>query len=782
MSRRSIVLATAIAIGAGAATGWAQAADEFVRRARDIAARIAGDDAERSKQALTDLGALSVAFVQAAENASLAGGRGREELRQAYSAIAKPLEDLRRKNEATIEDGERRIIEADGDLEAYYDSAAYQQSQYVAANVRYYLNWLHYYGATLHDGDRRRALLRDARDGFSAFAGGDPNSELTVESVLGRGLCALDLGDLKTAVADLTAVSRSPHASPERKRKAQMSLLEAHVQAGNTAGALKQSEELLAGGEPSEANWVRYMRLRALLDGAKRGGAEVGTWRAEAVALMDRLRRAGGAWEQRIAALAQEAFADADAWKSSAQTPFARWELAKLYVQKQDYSSAAPLLAEVVASTDASLAKHKPRAHYFLGLAHFRAGDFAAALAELSDGLAESDLSDAADRSDRAYLIFKAREALTAAAGEDADLAPLAAAAAALVRSYPDHAAAFEARFRLAELAQREGAFAEAIDLYAEVKGDPAVELQAAFAIAQCRFELLRLSGDADERERLLAAVGADLDAFETRRVAVPAKGSGPELEAVGAKAAVMRAVQRKLQNPPDHAGVGTALDEFEERYPSQRELLPQVVRMRLEAAREAGDFAMGLQQAEAHAALLLADLGTNAIEDLAGSFIRAGARRAGEGNRAASDTAQAVAAALYAPIVGQGDAPARTQLTLARLRENAGRLDEAAALYAAVLEASAVSTTALRGLARIAEARERYDDALGYWVKLGAAGKPGDLPWYESHYEQARVYDARGDAASSCKLLGGLRAAMPGLQDAVLREKLNALYERVCG
>jgi len=232
----------------------------------------------------------------------------------------------------------------------------------------------------------------------------------------------------------------------------------------------------------------------------------------------------------------------------------------------------------------------------------------------------------------------------------------------------------------------------------------------------------------------------------------------------------------------PDHAGLIAALDGFEDDFPNHQELIPQMVRMRLEAWRDGGNFEAAVADAESHAALLLADLGAAATEDLAGSFIRAGARSAGQGDRAASDHAQRVAAALYAALAAEPGTGARTKLTLARLRENAGRIDEAETLYEAILADGAVSTTALRGLARIAEARGQTDEALVRWERLGDVVQPGDLPWFESHYERARVLVERGDGRDACRLLGGLRAAMPGLQDADLRERLNELHGRACG
>jgi len=785
------VIGVLLVVLATGTTALAQNPGEIAQRARALAAGAGSIDSDVQTKAIADLGKLSVAFMQAADAATLRGGSGSDELRAAYEAIHAPLARVQSVNAESMEAGVRKVIEADGDLEALYDSPAYLQSQQVGASALYYLNWLRYYGARLQSGDARKRLLGQARDGFAEFAG-DPSSELGVESLLGRGLCELDLGDLRAATEDLSAVSKAANASAERKQKARLSLLEAHVRAGNAKAALRQSDELLQDGNAEAANWVRFMRLRALVDAAAKGGAEAPGYRSEALVLMDRLRRAGGGWDQQVAALAQSAFADADAWKASASTPFAKWELAKLYVQKRDYEGATPLLEAVLASDDKTLAAHRGQAHYFLGLARFKAGDYAGAVASLAAAAEGSDGSDgsvgsvrlqASDKADAAYLLFKAHEALATAAGAEADLAPLEAAARALVASHPKHAAAFEARFRIAELSQLRGEFAAAIALYAEVKGDPAFELQAAFATAQCRFELYKLAATADERATVLAAVGADLDAFAARIAKTSAKdGASLPLEAMGAKAAVMRAVARKLQAEPDHAGVVAALDDFEAQYPGQAELLAQVARLRLEALRELGEFAAARAVVEGHGDALLAELGAAAMEEIAVTFIRAGARRSGEGDKSANEAAQRVALAVYERLGGADEVGTRTKLTLARLHENTGDLDAAAALYGEALAGEKVSLAALRGLARIAEAQQRLDDALGYWRRLGEAARPGDLPWYESSYEQARVTELRGDKAAACEILEKLRPAMPGLGDQDLRAKLTEIYDRACG
>ena len=169
--------------------------------------------------------------------------------------------------------------------------------------------------------------------------------ELLVESLLGRGLCHLELGNTEFAVHDLQAVMSDPQASPERKAKARLALLDAYARSGNVTEVLKLSDQMLGSGGRAEDNLVRFIRARALLEAAKKAsGADAARYRQQAMTALDQLRRAGGGWEEKAAALAASSIDNPAQFAANANSPFAKWELAKLLVQKGDYKQATPLL------------------------------------------------------------------------------------------------------------------------------------------------------------------------------------------------------------------------------------------------------------------------------------------------------------------------------------------------------------------------------------------------------------------------------------------------------
>ncbi len=764
----------------------AQAQQIAAERARLASGGAAGAAAE---QALIErLGPLVLAFIDESDRAARAGTeeQARDALRPAFESVREPLEAIYAGRSGLLERQARAVMDADGDLEALYETPEWQQSQAIAARALYYLNWLNFYGARLYEGQRRRALLEAAERGFSEFAVGERGSELLTESILGRGLCYLELGNHEWAARDFRLVIDEPHVSVERKAKARLALLESYALGGTPQDALRYSEALLRTGEvpPEDAALVRFYRLRALFDALKQAsGREAEGYRHEAAALMEQLRAAGKGWTDRVDALFAARVEDPAQWIGQARTARAKWSLARSMLEKGDSRGAAPLLTELLASEAADVKPYRAEANYWLGVAHFKAGEYEAAAQRLDAALADAKPEFAAEA---AYLRFKALEALMAQPATTATTgARYAAAMEDFLRAHPEHPFAHEARYRLGEHRQAQGDFQAAIAEYAQVHGDPGFELRARFGTLQCQFELLRDRQEPPARAALLADIGRGLERFWQEVRALQDKKDRAELPLAdfSAKATLLQAVYLSLRRTDADAEVAALLADFARRFPEQRELLPQAVRLRLAALRQLGQFGEAEREVTQHAAALRDDPRRAAIEPLAGSFVKAGAQRKREGDTTAGQAAERVALQLY-EILSEADGGTddKRQLTVARLYEATGNLDGAATLYEQILDVHGTSLAALSGLARIAEVRGDYGAALRYWERFTTIAPPGNAPWFQGQYEQARLVLAAGDAKRSCAILTALRPAMPGLADAELRRQLGALHQQACG
>jgi len=765
----------------GVATASALSTGEIAARARAIPG--ASGDAAAEQRSVGQLGELVLEFIEQSDDAARAGSEAarRAELRAAFEAIDKPLESIYVSRSSGLEAMARSIMDQDGDLEALYESAEFKQSQSVAAAALYYRNWLDYYGARLYDGARKKQLLEAAEKGFSEFSGGDQPGELKTESLLGRGLCALELGDEESALRDFQLVIDADTASPERKVKARLAMLDAYSRAGRTQDALRFSDQILRGGgvPAADATLVRFVRLETLFDAAEQAkGADAERYRREASTLMDSLRAAGKGWADKVDALMVARVDDPRAWAGKTDSPRVQWELARLMLVKNDYAGATPLLQQLIASPDADAKPLQPEAHYWLGVAQFKNDDFAAAAAEFDAALASSGEWAGEAR----YLRFKALESLMAQPQADPALAErYRAALREFLEQNPDHAFAYEARYRLGEYLQSSGDFPAAIDEYARVKGDPAYVLRARFGTLQSRFELLKGDADPPARVARLKAIGEDLDAVDSQARALQAeKAAGLALPEIEAKATLLRAVYVSLTSDKGDEQVVVLLADFGSRFPEQKELLPQAVRLRLGALLALGRFDEAERAVAENAEALKTEGRTDQLAGLASGFRQAAARRKNQGDAAGEAAAARTALALYAIVPEGGDA--KQQMETAQLKEATGDLAAAAAIYRAMIAADPNAMLALRSLARVTEAQGHNAEAQALWADYAKKSRPGDLGWFQGEYQQARLQFAAGDAKGACARLSELKPAMPALSDDDLRRDLGALYAKACG
>lgn len=776
------ILVASPARGATPAELQQQAQQAAADRARAL--REGALDAAAEGRLIARLGQLALAFIDLSDRVARAGAERGDGLKPAFEAIYEPLHAVYAGRNDFLERRSRAVMEADGDLEALYETRDWREAQTLAAQALYYLNWLSFYGARLCDGARRRELLESAERGFSEFVTGAPRKDLLTESTLGRGLCHLELGNTEWAVRDFKAVLDEPTTSRERKEKARLALLDAFGRGGKRKEALRYSQELLADDalDPADAAAVRFVRLQTLFDAMKEAApADAERYRREVGPLMDAVRRSGKAWADKVDALLITRVDNPAQWIGKVDTPAAKFELAKLFLQKNDDAHAIPLIEELAESADGAARAFRSEANYLLGVARFKAGDYPAAATRFDVALAAPQPAFAADA---AYLRFKALEAQMAKQATESLAARYVAALRDLLDRHPEHAQAAEARYRLGEYLQGQGDFAGAIDAYARVSGDPGFEFRSRFGTLQSEFEQLKSPLDPPARAALLARIGDELDALETAARGIDQskdRGDLPLAE-FRAKATVMRAVYLSLRSSDAAPEMLEVLNGFEQHYPSQRDLFAQVARLRLGAYQRLDRFVDAAREVSARGAVLRADAKSEPLEKLAAGFAKAAARVKAAGKTEDADAAERVALALYELLDAQGDVSAdKTKLTMGRLYESRDDFERAEAVYREVLEQRPDSLAALRGLAHVMEGRRDAAAAFDYWKRYTAATRPGDPSWYEGHYEQARLALARGDRKSACAILERLKPAMAGLGDADRRRQLVDLYKQVC-
>jgi tetratricopeptide (TPR) repeat protein len=502
------------------------------------------------------------------------------------------------------------------------------------------------------------------------------------------------------------------------------------------------------------------------------GGGDRAAQRTEASALLAELQAQGGPWGGRANAIVKAGLDNPKIWagpkaKAPEPPPPSEWDVTRQLAAAGKFKEVIPRLEKILASQDEEDRKAQHEARYLLGVAKFRTGDTAGAIPILEQVLASKE--SGGFRDDAAYLLFKAHEAIYAASPTPEHLAPFEHAITTLVTEFPKHKAAPEARFRLGEIRQKQERYKDAIAQFAEVKGDPAFEVRAAFASAQCSVRMLEQTPEGQKPDPATRQqADASLDRFFglVHGHEASAFGDAPVNDLTG-QASLMRAYLAALTEPPDYEHALEWLAGFEEKYPKLADQEPQVVKLRLAGLVRLGRLPESETEANRPA---VATLDPAFLDDLATRLLTTAARLDATGKKDEAAAGKRAALRLSTRALASKDAANLNPVVRRRLRSTAAALSEengdraaALALYREILADEPDVVSARAGAARILEADGKGAEARALWDEVAAApaGKPG---WLEAHYQSARLSVAAGDAARACTTL---KEVPPGMLNA---------------
>jgi len=639
----------------------------------------------------------------------------------------------------------QEVMDRDGDLEELYRTSRWREPEIMSLVATYHLAWIRYQGAQLTgEAARRKDLLQKAVRGFSQFLLVNEVPEIYAESLYGRGLAFLDLGETSKAVEDLEAATQA--GAPAVAAKARAAVEEARRRAGGkTAPSENEPEQLLA-------------RLGELTPRAAAGDASV---EKDAMALARGLAARGGPWPARVeSVLLEKLGADVPAHVRSS------WGLAllaQLAIDRGRCADVAPLAEASAAVNDAGRTRQRPELLFLDAGCRLNAGRSREAVAEFATLLGE--FPDAPRAREAAYYRFRALDVARAAdptlGGEYEE------ALATFLSRYPRADGAAEARYLLAELHRSRADCARAETEYAQVPAGP-FAARAHLGVLECRVAALGGGKAPPERRREV------LDALRTFSRDTSARAAD---QALVARAALLGAAVAAGATPPDHPTALALLDGFETRYPEARDLHFRALELRLTArvgARQLdgveGDLARYLAEAPGgpDRRRTLAHLG----RELAAEAERAGTERGAP--------ATALARRVYETLARETGDPG-DRLSLAELTLRAGDAPGARRLYDETLKADPTSAEALRGAARAAAAAGERDAALAYWRRALEASPPGGTAWYEARLAEVALLAQDGRRTQACELIRTSRGHATSAGADSLEARLRGMEPEVC-
>lgn len=798
--RRRVVIGFFLPLFAGlllSSVGEAATVAELAAQARQAQARVRelksqGWGVDEKQRVIQLLGPMALSFLSASDLAQAASTQ-RGQVRELYETLSNPLDDIYDGSIARLESLSKAVMDRDGDLEALYETKEWKDAQLVASQSLYFLNWLHYVGAFVSEGQARKKLLEEASKGFSEFAVGEHNSQLKRESLFGRALCEKELRQFDWATRDFELLLKDSTLPADMERKVRTAMAE--VRTRSARGERGDSERTESAADAQARALLQ--RAHTLLDSRKKATGDTRLKQLlEAAALLDEVRKQGGAWKEKAEALANSEITEQDAMVIDEQkNPFPQWGQARELLQKSEFAKAVPFLREVVASGDPKAVMHHRDAQYYLGVGLFQLKDYRESMTQLNKFLTADGVPPQFG-AEATYLRFKAAEALYAKEPTPDNSKLYADTIKEFIRRYPEHKSIFEAYFRLGEYNQKQEHYLAAVEAYQKVSGDPAFRVRADFATLQSYFSLLdaldeKRDGIGISEKDLRQRIATSLQAFWKNSAELektnPATAKQVPLQDYRGKVTVMNAAFLSKDVDSKAAALVSLLQDFEKKYPEQQDAFAKVARIRLVALEKAGRFADLEKEADNIFTRFNPDeqkeLLTGLSKVLPGDIKKLERKNDKESTLAAKRTL----ARLYADRLQRGEAfaedesPTQFKYELAQLYLDVKEYDKAAPLYQE-LQQSAYSLVSLAGLAQIAAVKGDQHQAITYWQEMLKGTQAGDPLWFRGTFEVAQLNATLGNTEQACKTVAGARAMLGRLGEQGLKKKIQDLGTQTCG
>jgi tetratricopeptide (TPR) repeat protein len=636
------------------------------------------------------------------------------------------------------------VIRADGDLQELYRSPRWREPEVQSYVVAYHLAWVRYQAAQLvSDAAQKKSLLSKAVDGFSQFAEMEEVPDVYAESLYGRGLAYMDLGNFAKARDDLKAAASKSRTAAKAKV------------------ALAELERRESGKPEPPPQDTDAMLLGKLSDGLPNAAEKPGADK-EITELARGLAARGGDWPARVQGVITQKLGDGT--PAGVRSSYGLFLLGQLAVDRGRCADVPALATAGAAVKDSGRARWRPELLFLAGGCLLNAKKQAEAAPVLGELV--RDFPDSPRAPEAAYLRFRALDVARAAEphGGAAGAAFEEALTTYLTR-YPKADGVAEARYLLGDLYRSEGDCAKASTELAKVPAG-AYASRARFGVLECRAGTLSDKTSPEDR----AALAKDLRAFVA---ATPAKGDDAPMVA---RAALMGAFVAASTTPPDRETTVALLSGFEQKYPAARDLFPRVVELRLQARVVLGQLDDAGHDLDTY-------LATPADPDRRKTLARLGrelADRARQGDPAARQQAVALAQKVYAVLARDGG-DERDSIQLADLMLAAGDPAGARKQYDQVLAKNDGSAEALRGAARAAAAAGDTAGALGYWRRVVEGSAPGGTAWYEARIEQVTLLAGDGRRDDACQLLRSSHGRSTTAGGDALAARLRAMEPEVC-
>jgi hypothetical protein len=785
------IVALATASGRAAAQSLSALNAELSQLSPRVSAAISGSDYAEAGEVVGRLDQAEANFAKIAEGlradkSSLAGTYERLEqmLDRMYTAFKQKKEDC--------------IAQVDS------TQCDYDQPEQISLRALYPLSWLRYQGSFIYASQpsMARRLLNQAIDGFTESTVVIVAPDLIRENLLGRAFCERELGkfdksEYEKAIADFKAIMKDGSGT-KQYRAAQQGLATTYAAMGKMVEAARMSGQLAEGAYGSQREGMEMLRLQNLLkaEAAASDPDKRAAYHQEALDFMREKQGDRDSWAVVLAAVARNVREPIAEFGRSSD-PFEKWLLANVLYSKKEYSEAAKYFVQAARSG------RYPKGYKFAADIYYSQGRHEA-VQELVDEIARQPGNP--DAQWASYMRFKlAHYQWQQGGGKNTQLEQRwAAAARDYLKSYPRGQYAYEPRFRLAEVEQRNKQYLQAAQDYGQVAGNADYEFHARFNAAECYYlalvEAVNAQNVKDHKKTAESIANVEQLRKATKAALQTAIGAAPAAERrapseraglrdLRGRAIYMLANLLEREHKVDYPRVATLLAGYEEQYPRMEERFNEIAGWRVRALDELGRYPELERDVRAIVERNRNDVGAaDFMKEIGLGFWKNAASKGASGDLAGAQAdikLTAIAYSYFEDQVQAGRIPAKnltgTLSILGKAYIGVNDVPKAEAIFSQVVKADPGSPDANAGLARIAQAKKDYKNAVELWTRVESVAAESDDVWYEAKYNVAKIYADQGNITGACNKLAVTRSEHPSLGTPQMKAQWDALQRQFC-
>ena len=688
------------------------------------------------------------------------------------------------------------------DTTAFFNSAEWQQLQYIISLSSYWLSWNTYYWCTFFADEENclTKLLPEAVKGFSRSFIDFREESIITRSLFGRALCYKQMQEYNKAIKDIDSVMKRITPDDDLYFRTGYEKILISYLSGNFESALIQinnlqetmAEKKTAADFNTGISKLRIKTNLALLNKTEKKDKK--KLKDLYYNILNELKKLAETDDNESGELYEFVKDNIDLFASlsdSRLSPVGSLAVADFHFNNKKYEKAIAGYKNLYQANNELIKKRVDDLYFRMGYAYCQLGDWNKAIKTFKTFFEKHPSSDLCDKSACTYY-FAASNSYK----EDPTKKTYHTYIKAL-KIYLEHCSAqedkSEAHFQLGKYYLEEDQNDKASNEFFRVQKNSPNYIQARYYGVRSNIDILERynSQGLYQSKKALKIYNETASLLEEFKSLLKTKKHNENLSEIELHSTILLA-KLYIYGPEKTLKKGlNALSGFEKYSAGQKNkgLLMTAKRLKMECYRKLNMFIAAEKEIKNMIKPAALDLNEwTLLNEFGSSFYNTSVNFRNEKNPARAEKHAELAIMIYEKLsaIALKDISYKRfydpiQLRLAELYQGIRKTETAKKIYMDTLEQNPESADAIYNLCLISEKEGRWEDALKIWRQFSDGVKNGSHYWFESRYHTANTLHNLGQTEDACSILNMTIVLHPELRDEEFKKDFMKLRNDIC-